>query len=421
MPHLRFVHAADLHLDAPFRGLSLDSEDMGTALCRATFDAFANLVNLCLEKEADFLLVSGDVFNQEKSSLRAQLAFRDGLAELAGHNIPVFVVHGNHDPAGSFSRAVDWPENTHIFKSDEPECIPFSRNGEALALIHGASHMKTGEVRNLAKRFVRDPRDVFQIGLLHCNVGQNTGHDPYAPCDFSDLIQSGLDYWALGHVHTGGVWCEQPYVVYSGNIQGLSVKEIGPRGCFVVDVQENGAVAPVFHALDRFRWACVDTDIRDITALNRLEEKILGLIEAEQSEAGQRGLVCRVVLSGRGPMHHYLSEDKAREDFLQRLREQLTGSSSLVWIKDLIPYTAPEIDLESRRNKQDFLGEVLSRAEEVKNRSDKLEFLRNEVFSELFGHRRAGKYLRQLDLGEAEELLRRAELLAADRLEPGEE
>jgi len=421
MQSFRFVHAADLHLDAPFRGLSLDSKDMGNALSRATFDAFADLIHLCLEKEADFLLVSGDVYNQEKSSLRAHLAFRDGLAELAAHNICVYVVHGNHDPVGSFSRAVDWPENTHIFNSDEPESIPFSREGEVLALIHGASHMRSKETRNLAERFVRDPREVFQIGLLHCNVGRNTGHEPYAPCDLRDLTGTGLDYWALGHVHTRGVWSENPHVVYPGNIQGLNVNETGPRGCFVVDVGEDGAAEPVFHALDKFRWACVRADIRDITTLDRLEEKILGLIEAEQCEAGKRGLVCRVVLSGRGALHHYLSEDGSREDFLQRLREQLSGFDPLVWIKDLVPDTAPEIDLEARRDRHDFLGEVLSRAEEVKSREDKLEFLQKEVFFDLFGHRRAGKYLRELDLNEAEELLRRAELLAADRLEPGEE
>lgn len=155
MQPFRFVHAADLHLDAPFRGLSLDSQELGRKLRQTTFSALENLVELCLRVRADFLLVAGDVYNQEDLSLRAQLRFRDALVRLWEHGVAAYVVHGNHDPLGTASQAVQWPENARIFESDEPEYAPYVREGQTLALIHGASHVGSGESRNLARSFRR--------------------------------------------------------------------------------------------------------------------------------------------------------------------------------------------------------------------------------------------------------------------------
>ncbi|MFO8031876.1 MAG: metallophosphoesterase, partial [Desulfohalobiaceae bacterium] len=83
MASFRFVHAADLHLDAPFQGLSQMSSELGQRLRQATFQALDNLIQLCVQQQADFLLISGDVYNQEDRSLRAQLRFREALANLS--------------------------------------------------------------------------------------------------------------------------------------------------------------------------------------------------------------------------------------------------------------------------------------------------------------------------------------------------
>jgi len=417
MSSLRFVHAADLHLDAPFRGLSLDSAETGDKLRQATFIALQNLVDLCLRVRADFLLVAGDVYNQKDRSLRAQLRFRDALARLADHNVDAYVVHGNHDPTGTLSRAVRWPENTRVFESQEPECAAYVREEETLALIHGASHTRGGETRNLARKFRRSPEDVFQIGLLHANLGGNTGHEPYAPCDLQDLRAGGMDYWALGHVHSGGVRSRDPWAVYPGNIQGLSIAEPGSRGCYVVDVGRDRSVEAAFHPLHAVQWAVLEVDLRDLDTLDRLEEGVLEAVEAERERAGNCGLICRVVLCGRGPLHLRVSEEEGREELVQRLREQFSAAEPFVWIKDLVAESAPEIDLEARRGQKDLLGEVLAQAEELRNREDLLEFLHKEVLSDLFGHRRAKRFLQGLSREEADELLRRAELLCADRLE----
>lgn len=73
MPRLRFVHAADLHLDSPFKGLrSAAPPPVANALYEATFRAYENIIDLCIDEEADALLVAGDVYDGADRSLRAR-------------------------------------------------------------------------------------------------------------------------------------------------------------------------------------------------------------------------------------------------------------------------------------------------------------------------------------------------------------
>ena len=59
MPHLRFVHAADLHLDSPFVGVKAVADNVASALRDATFSAYENIIDLCIDEQVDALLVAG--------------------------------------------------------------------------------------------------------------------------------------------------------------------------------------------------------------------------------------------------------------------------------------------------------------------------------------------------------------------------
>jgi DNA repair exonuclease SbcCD nuclease subunit len=216
------------------------------------------------------------------------------------------------------------------------------------------------------------------------------------------------------------VWSEDPYAVYSGNIQGLNITESGPKGCYLVDVHSDRSLTLSFQVLDGVRWSSVEADIAGISSLDGLEEAVLAAVEAEREAAGDRGLICRVVLCGRGPLHGSLSSDESQDELLQRLREQYAATEPLVWIKDLRAQTGPDIDLEAIRRRQDLLGEVFGQTEALKWRQDRLDLLQREILSDLFGHRRAKKFLSGLSQQEADELIRQAEYLLADRLESEE-
>ena len=172
-------------LDSPFKGTTTDNLLVADALRSATFAAYGSLIDLCLERKASFLLIAGDMYDAEDRSLRAQLGFRDGLVRLAEKHIPVFIAHGNHDPYNSRSSRIEWPKNVHIFDCHRVESKAVEVAGQTIAVISGISHARKNETNNLAAKFKRNGREFFQIGLLHCNVGLHTGHDPYAPCEIS--------------------------------------------------------------------------------------------------------------------------------------------------------------------------------------------------------------------------------------------
>ena len=136
-----FVHAADLHIDSPFRGVTADSGTgaVSEALYSSTFRAFDALIETTLEREADFLLIAGDVYDGQDRSLRAQLRLRDGLVRLDGAGIESFIVHGNHDPLDSRVSALDWPEGAHFF-GRKLESLPIrGPDGEPVASVSGIS------------------------------------------------------------------------------------------------------------------------------------------------------------------------------------------------------------------------------------------------------------------------------------------
>ena len=128
----------------------------------------------------------------------------------------------------------------------------------------------------------------------------NTGHDPYAPCRLSELLEVDFDYWALGHVHERNVLDNRSPILYPGNTQGRNFREKGIRGCHVVTV-EDGAVSNVeFCALDAIRWAEIGVGIDGIATLDRLCLALRRRVRDVARQADGRAVICRADLTGRG-------------------------------------------------------------------------------------------------------------------------
>ncbi len=389
MQPFRFVHAADLHIDSPFRGLRDVDRRVGERLRQSTFEAFANLVNLCIDEQVDFLVIAGDIYDGADRSVRAQLRFRDGMRRLSEAGVAVYIVHGNHDPLDGWLSAVTWPEGVHVF-GPEPEWKTVELNGEPIAAIQGVS-FPTREVReNLVARFeTPDADSPFTIGLLHCNVGGNPDHDNYAPCTLDDLKLTALDYWALGHVHTRQTLRRQnPAVVYPGNPQGRHPNEAGPRGCVIVDVSAEGNINTRFHALDVVRWEPADIDIAEVTSIDGLQDVIEQRLDDLAMKAEGRDVVCTLTLSGRGPMHAELVRQGAVDDLLVELRAT-ASESPWVWVERIYSKTRPEMDLRSRAEADDFLGATLRTADETADAKQGVQELA-QVVGEVFTGRKNG-------------------------------
>jgi DNA repair protein SbcD/Mre11 len=431
----RFLHTGDLHLDSPFAGLVADAPaHVSAALRDATLSAWNRIVDLALDERVDFVLVAGDVFEHANRTLLAQIRFRDGLARLGAAGISSFVVTGNHDPLSGWEPAVEWSASMHRFGSDAVGAVPVLRDRAEIARVYGISYAVRDVTDNLALRFRRDADAPYAIALLHANVGGQPGHQPYAPCTVTDLRATGIDYWALGHVHKPGILSHaDPVIVYCGNPQGRDPGEAEPRGCWIVDVAANGAATPRFVPVDAVRWCLLEVSIDGIESEDELVERTAATVAAARDVAG-RPIVAQLTITGRGPMHDSLAKGGVLGDLHRLAMERIgTGGGNWAWISSVHDATRPAVDLAAVGAPGTFLGELVAQAEAAReavsagaeeeadpNMDERvaaaLEW--DEVLDELFGHHRARRLLAasRPDPERLAELLTEAERTAVDRL-----
>ena len=413
---LRFAHLADLHLDSPFRGVGALGGRLQTALTEASLQAWDRAVDICLAEGVDFVLLAGDVYEQAEAGVRAQLRFLRGLERLSAAGVPVFVVHGNHDPQGGRWPAVRaWPDGVTVFGSSAVETVPVERGGRVLALVHGLSYPERHVTENLALRFRRLEDPVYQVGLLHASVGDHPEHGRYAPCSLDDLRRSGLDYWALGHVHTREVLSAAfPCAAYPGNLQARHPGEEGPHGFFLVEVDGAGPPRLEFRAADLWRFATLRFDLgRDpASSVDEVLSRLQGTAEASRDG---RGLIARAELSGATALHPELRRAGAAEDLLRILREE--APEEIGW-DALEVRTRPEQDRAARMAAGDFVADLLRGGEAGRaGAGERLAALIGELRSRAeFAALREVVDWEALG-GDAERLWREAEQLAVDLLE----
>lgn len=360
---VRFVHAADLHLDAPFKGIDATDPRVRDTLAASTYDALDRVVEVCLEQAVDFLVLAGDVYNQAEKQLRAEFAFRAACERLADAGIAVYVARGNHDPATGFSAGLTMPETVHFFSDREVERLPFVRDGEEVCALYGRSFKTAAETSNLARGYAREAGDRIAIGVLHANVGGRCDHEPYAPCSLDDLRAARMDYWALGHIHRPEMLDGESRIAYAGCTQGLDPSERGMRGCNLVTLDEGGA-SVAFVPTAGVVWDHATVSCADAMTVDDVRSRCLDALDASRREAGLP-VVVRIELDGRSDAHAALVRPGVFRDLVAEVRAEGLERDPWVWVDRIVDRTRPAIDLDAVREGQDFAADLVQRADLV--------------------------------------------------------
>lgn len=408
---IRFVHAADLHLDAAFGGVDASDGRVADALVRSTIEALETVVDTCIARNADFLIIAGDLYNSADRSLRAELAFRGAMRRLADAGIGAYVVHGNHDPADGWSAGLELPRSVVFFSHREVERHEVVRGGETVCAVYGRSYPTQVVRENLAADYARSPNDPLAIGVLHANVGQRQGWDNYAPCAIADLQAAGMDYWALGHVHVPGPICDRPPIVYSGSTQGLDPTEEGRRGCYVVELDSTGARLE-FVETAAVLWRRLAVDLSGAETLDDAHRAVAEACAAARRDGGGRPILARVELEGRSRVHADLARPGVLADLTADLRRQELDEEPWLWLDRVRDATRAAIDLEALGAEEGLRGDLVRLAAAWASDEDAARELVEEILAPV----RAQLAVRP-ELGvAAERLIERARDLCLDRL-----
>ncbi len=360
MATVRFIHCADLHLDTPFRGLASVDEERARALNDATFDSYANIIDLAIREEVDFVVIAGDVYDSTDRSLRAQFKFRDGLRRLSDHGIRSFVAFGNHDPLNGWSNTLEWPELAHTFGGKRVDVCQITREGETVATVHGISFPQEAVTRDLSAQFEKPDPSVPSIAVLHANVGGDTAHLPYAPTTVEKLSSKGFTYWALGHVHSHKILkADGPAIVYCGNSQSRHPNETGPKGCCLVTITDGGTPDIRFVSTDTVRYYRGAVNVSGCASIDEIQRAVVATCQSVAESSEGRHLVVRLSATGRTPLQQELAHADAFTDLAEATRADLAVREPWIWLERLSRDTRGSYDLDELRQQQDFAGDIV--------------------------------------------------------------
>jgi DNA repair exonuclease SbcCD nuclease subunit len=303
MTHFRFLHAADIHLDSPLRGLASYPDAPIEQIRSASRRALDNLIDLAIDQNVAFVLLAGDISDGDWKDYNTSLFFVQRMGRLREAGIRVFMVYGNHDAASVITKALRPPDNVHIFSVNQPESVPLQY---LPVVIHGQGYKNRDIREDLAAGYPQAVQGVINIGLLHTSLTGRSAHEPYAPTRLDVLFSKGYDYWALGHIHQREIVSQDPWIVFSGNIQGRHIKETGAKGCSLVQVDE-GRITEVDHMdLDVLRWQDLTVDLSDSLSQEDLWDLLRTTFESALDQSEGRTLALRLHLQGQSALHTWL-------------------------------------------------------------------------------------------------------------------
>ncbi|EAC3450122.1 exonuclease SbcCD subunit D [Listeria monocytogenes] len=358
MKEIQFLHMADLHLDSPFIGLSTLPQPLFSAIQESTFQSLERITTVAIKEAVDFVLIAGDIYDSEDQSVRAQARFAKEMKRLEAANIPVFMIHGNHDFIEKHKEKLALPSNVHVF-SEQVEVMSHKTATGVSVNIYGFSynerHIRSSRVGEYKIQGDAD----FHIALLHgSEVSSSEEHDVYAPFRVQEISKKGFDYWALGHIHKRQLLAESPSIYYPGNIQGRNRKESGEKGASIITLSEASTTID-FIGTSPIIWEEAVITLPENSEINAFYRETTKLLESYQGRSHSYFLHIIVKMENKQKID--------TNDWLQMLQEEVEiTDNTFVWVHKLTT------EITNQSNSQTWYESHLA-GEEIKHSFETLQ------------------------------------------------
>lgn len=357
MNQFKFIHSADIHLGKKLSYSGEAKKNLTDILANAEKNSFRRMVDLALAEEVDFIIIAGDLYDLESRSIRASRFFKKQTARLEAENIKVYLISGNHDPAGNKKEPFKLNENVKIFSSEEVEIVEFYKKGELSARILGQSYRQRFEDRSMYNFYTAPDTGIFNIGILHTQL--NAENRKYVPATKKNLLsKEEIHYWALGHIHQYQEINSQPGIYFPGTIQGRNINERGPKGVILVEVDQNLNYQKKFIALAELKYQNLYLkldELEELENISELEEILINKIKLmqekiislnQQQKFRLKALILRIIIEGRSQIHNFVKNnaEELELELAAELRNQFGSESPYIWVDSIIFRTASLLD-----------------------------------------------------------------------------
>lgn len=279
---MKFLHIADVHLDSPFLGLSFLPSELFCQIKNAIQLSFEKAVNFAIDNDVDLVLLAGDTFDSIHPTPQSKIFFANQIKRLVYRQIQVVMVLGNHDYSQIDDLLLNESPYFKIIGSNEQiEQVDFMTKSQYKYRVVGFSYQHNHITEDIIAKYPPKSTSVYTIGLAHAGMKQSSvDQNNYAPFTLNEVKNLNYDYFALGHIHLRQVLSQEPWIVYSGNLQGRHVNEKDAKGFYFGQVDEQSQNTQLqFIDVSPIVWQTVDLTLDEpFKSTTKLCTKIQNLL-----------------------------------------------------------------------------------------------------------------------------------------------
>ncbi len=338
----RFVHTADIHLDSPLRSLAMRNPELAEIIGDASRQAFIAIVDLCLAERVDALVIAGDLYDGDQTSMKTARFLATQMERLHHAGVKALKIRGNHDALSRISKQLIFPDTVTIF-GGRPSSVVHSASGLDVA-FHGLSFSHSKAPESLLPKYASPAAGAVNVGIMHTSLAGSPGHDVYAPCNVADLHGHGFDYWALGHIHSRTVHPGARTVVMPGMPQGRDINESGEKSVTLVTVRDDHSIEIEHRPTSIAQFERADVDNSEAVEWPDIVRSIRKRMEDLRAAVVAPHLVLRLKVTGSSQLAWQVIRDR---DLLQSEAEQVGAQTGSVWIDKLELDVRPPIEASS--------------------------------------------------------------------------
>lgn len=290
---IKIAHCADVHL--------ISKDNKNKYLYEKILNSFRRLISICKKQKVEVLLISGDLFENSNIDKETLLTIQKYLESLDAY---VFISPGNHDYLSLDSPYYDknWPENVTIFNSE----LKYKELKDLKTVIYGVGFENSFVYKSLFNEFQSIDSSMISIFVSHGDLVNESGDSKYHPIKDNDILELGVDYLALGHIHkkTDINKIGKTYYSYPGNLTGRGFDEIGKKG-FYVGTVDKGFVNLDFMEIESPTYNIVKINFSDIESEDEAYRLIIE--QLNHKYPNYRDNFYRIYLLGTKTNDHYIS------------------------------------------------------------------------------------------------------------------